>query len=84
LAQHYRFSVKNPDLENYWLRVAAKNGNKVAQYNLAFNLLECGTTDAEKEEGMALMKKSAADGNTPAIFYLRVLKEQNESKGEEK
>jgi TPR repeat protein len=71
LAQFYNFSVKNPELERHWLRISATNDHLVGQYNLAYTLINWGTSAEEKEEGMQLMRKYANNGNEHAIIFFR-------------
>jgi TPR repeat protein len=78
-AQFYGLSVKNPERERYWLRVSASNGHPVGQFNLAYALINWGTSAGEKEEGMQLMRKYADNGNLNAISTLHWLEKQKET-----
>lgn len=70
LYKYYSFVDINMQKSFKWLAVAAKNGHKIAEYNLGKTYLN------EKEyfnydKGVFWMKKSAQHGYTSAIIYLK-------------
>ena len=51
-----------------WYEIAAKSGNREAQFSYALKLLEGKDIPANKQEGIAMMKEAAEAGHPIAMF----------------
>lgn len=75
LAQYY---LSNPDLDptggeqSKWLAKAAAQGDSVAQYNIAFSIIDDAHNTRPISDAIALLDQSASAGFAPAMTLLGV------------
>ncbi len=75
VAQYYTFTDYNIKKTNKYLKIIAKTGGPVDQYNLAFNLLLSSNNFEERNEGVDWLRISAKSGELSAQNYLAKLYE---------
>jgi TPR repeat protein len=68
---HY---LKDPKPRRYWSQIAAENGDPIAQYNFALELIS-EKNSLEKKRAIYWLKKAAEQGDVDASRVLRDIRE---------
>ncbi|MEQ1513165.1 MAG: hypothetical protein ABL934_10885 [Lysobacteraceae bacterium] len=69
--EHY---LKEPKPRRYWSQIAAENGDPIAQYNFALDLLS-QKNSLEKKRAIYWLKKAAEKGDADASRVLRDIRD---------